>query len=285
MLWVCRHFELNLDGGGRGRVMGILNVTPDSFSDGGRFFEVDDALRQARTLVDAGADFIDVGGESTRPGAEPVEPAVELDRVLPVIRALSASFPSVLLSVDTRRAEVARAALRAGAQLVNDISGLQDPDMASVVADAGCGLIVMHLRGEPRTMQSVDLSSPDIVVEVLRHLASVLDRAAAAGVSPEAIAIDPGIGFGKTVDQNVQLLARLDELAVLRRPIVIGLSRKSFLGALTERGTDSREHATTAAHALALARGAHVLRTHDVGAAIDAAAVTAAILRPVGQRP
>ena len=265
--------------------MGILNVTPDSFSDGGRFFEVDDALRQARTLVDAGADFIDVGGESTRPGAEPVEPAVELDRVLPVIRALSASFPSVLLSVDTRRAEVARAALRAGAQLVNDISGLQDPDMASVVADAGCGLIVMHLRGEPRTMQSVDLSSPDIVVEVLRHLASVLDRAAAAGVSPEAIAIDPGIGFGKTVDQNVQLLARLDELAVLRRPIVIGLSRKSFLGALTERGTDSREHATTAAHALALARGAHVLRTHDVGAAIDAAAVTAAILRPVGQRP
>ena len=157
--------------------------------------------------------------------------------------------------------------------------------MASVVADAGCGLIVMHLRGEPRTMQSVDLSSPDIVVEVLRHLASVLDRAAAAGVSPEAIAIDPGIGFGKTVDQNVQLLARLDELAVLRRPIVIGLSRKSFLGALTERGTDSREHATTAAHALALARGAHVLRTHDVGAAIDAAAVTAAILRPVGQRP
>ena len=285
MLWVCRHFELNLDGGGRGRVMGILNVTPDSFSDGGRFFEVDDALRQARTLVDAGADFIDVGGESTRPGAEPVEPAVELDRVLPVIRALSASFPSVLLSVDTRRAEVARAALRAGAQLVNDISGLQDPDMASVVADAGCGLIVMHLRGEPRTMQSVDLSSPDIVVEVLRHLASVLDRAAAAGVSPEAIAIDPGIGFGKTVDQNAQILARLDELAVLRRPIVIGLSRKSFLGALTERGTDSREHATTAAHALALARGAHVLRTHDVGAAIDAAAVTAAILRPVGQRP
>lgn len=285
MLWVCRHFELNLDGGGRGRVMGILNVTPDSFSDGGRFLEVDDALRQAQTLVDAGADFIDVGGESTRPGAEPVEPAVERDRVLPVIRALSASFPSVLLSVDTRRAEVARAALRAGAQLVNDISGLQDPDMASVVADAGCGLIVMHLRGEPRTMQSVDLSSPDIVVEVLRHLASVLDRAAAAGVSPEAIAIDPGIGFGKTVDQNVQLLARLDELAVLRRPIVIGLSRKSFLGALTERGTDSREHATTAAHALALARGAHVLRTHDVGAAIDAAAVTAAILRPVGQRP
>lgn len=285
MLWVCRHFELNLDGGGRGRVMGILNVTPDSFSDGGRFLEVDDALRQAQTLVDAGADFIDVGGESTRPGAEPVEPAVERDRVLPVIRALSASFPSVLLSVDTRRAEVARAALRAGAQLVNDISGLQDPDMASVVADAGCGLIVMHLRGEPRTMQSVDLSSPDIVVEVLRHLASVLDRAAAAGVSPEAIAIDPGIGFGKTVDQNVQLLARLDELAVLRRPIVIGLSRKSFLGALTERGTDSREHATTAAHALALARGAHVLRTHDVGAAIDAAAVTAAVLRPVGQRP
>lgn len=258
------------------RVMGVLNVTPDSFSDGGRYVDPEAAVAQALALVAQGADLIDVGGESSRPGRTPVSADEERARVIPVIQRLRA-VSAVPISIDTVKLEVAEAAIEAGADIVNDIGGLQDPALARLVARTGVGAVVMHMRGQPETMQTGDLSSPDLVGEVLSWAEARLAALEALGVSPAQICFDPGIGFGKTVAQNVALLAELPRLLTVSRPWLIGVSRKSFLGALTERPVEARGPATTAAQTAAVLSGAHLLRVHDAAAAVDAVRVAEAI--------
>jgi dihydropteroate synthase len=258
-------------------LMGILNITPDSFSDGGRLDSVAAAVSHARALVAAGALVLDVGGESTRPGAAPVDAATELDRVRPVIEAIRREGLTAAISVDTSKAAVARAALEAGAHLVNDVTALRDPEMVSVVASSGAALIVMHMRGQPRTMQEGPIVYGDVVREVRDALGAAVTRAVAAGVACERILVDPGLGFGKTAAHNLTLTRRLGELAALGRPIVYGPSRKRFLGETTGRAVSEREAATAAACALAVAAGAHVLRVHDVAAVRDAVLVARAV--------
>ena len=256
-----------------GPVMGIVNVTPDSFSDGGRWFGADAAHAHGVALLEAGAAVLDVGGESTRPGAEPVTATDEIDRVVPVVRALA---PHAVVSVDTSKAAVARAAIAAGARIVNDVSaGRHDPDMLRVVADAGVGFIAMHMRGEPRTMQE-DPRYDDVVREVIDHLRARCDAAVSAGVAPEALMVDPGIGFGKTVEHNVALLAHLETIVErVEVPVLVGASRKSFLGVLAGTGADpgAREAATVATTVWALEHGAAMVRVHDVAASVRAAAI------------
>ncbi len=264
--------------GERTQVMGVVNVTPDSFSDGGRHLEREAAVRHAHALVEAGADLLDIGGESTRPGAGEVPVQVELERVLPVIETLRATT-DVPLSVDTRKAEVAREALRAGAMLVNDVSGLgHDPALAAVVAEAGAVLALMHIQGTPETMQA-DPRYDDLVAEVIEGLAGSIERAVAAGVSRQRLWVDPGIGFGKTVGHNLFLLRHLAELRVLGAPVLVGTSRKRFLGTLAGGRPPERRVAGTLASiaAVAVLRGADVVRVHDVGEAKDALAVADAI--------
>lgn len=266
--------------GERTLVMGVVNVTPDSFSDGGRHLEREAAVRHAHALVEAGADLLDIGGESTRPGAGEVPAQVELERVLPVIETLRATT-DVPLSVDTRKAEVAREALRAGAVLVNDVSGLgHDPALAGVVAEAGAVLALMHIQGTPETMQT-DPRYDDLVAEVIEGLAGSIDQAVAAGVARERLWVDPGIGFGKTVGHNLFLLRHLAELRVLGAPVLVGTSRKRFLGALAGGRPPERRVAGTLASiaAVAVLHGADVVRVHDVGEAKDALAVADAIAR------
>jgi dihydropteroate synthase len=266
--------------GERTYVMGVVNVTPDSFSDGGRHLEPAAAVRHATALVEAGADLLDIGGESTRPGAAVVPVEEELDRVLPVIETL-ANVSDAPLSVDTRKAEVARAALQAGAVLVNDVSGLRhDPALAKVVAEHGAALAVMHIQGTPETMQ-VDPRYDDVVAEVIEGLAASIDRATAAGVARERIWVDPGIGFGKTVGHNLVLLRHLAELRVLGAPILLGTSRKRFLGALAGGRPPERRLAGTLGSVAAVAalHGADVVRVHDVAEVKDALAVADAIAR------
>jgi dihydropteroate synthase len=260
------------------RVMGILNVTPDSFSDGGEWFGLQDAVAHARALAAEGADLVDVGGESTRPGAQGVGEEEELRRVLPVLEALAGDLPAIL-SIDTSKAAVARAALAAGAAFVNDVTALRgDPAMAEVVAEAGCECCLMHMLGEPRTMQR-DPRYGDVVDDVRAFLEERAAFAVAAGVRPARIHVDPGIGFGKTATHNLELLRRLDEIAALGFPVVIGTSRKSFLGRLTGRDDPhERVAATVATSVLAYERGARVFRVHDVAATADALKVTAATL-------
>ncbi len=255
--------------------MGIVNVTPDSFSDGGRYLDADAAIAHGRELLDAGADILDVGGESTRPGAAAVGAAEEVARVLPVIGALAAE--GARMSVDTSKAEVAAAALAAGAEIVNDVTALGDPEMAAVCAGAGCGLILMHMKGTPRTMQS-DPRYEDVVAEVREFLGERLEAATAAGVSRERVWLDPGIGFGKTVEHNLELIARIDRIADLGRPVVVGTSRKNFIGAVTGREVGERIGGSIATNVLALAGGAAVLRVHDVAATVDALRVAEPIL-------
>jgi dihydropteroate synthase len=256
--------------------MGILNVTPDSFSDGGLFLDAGRALARAEELVAAGAGLVDVGGESTRPGAPPVEPREEMRRVLPVIRLLRARL-DVPISIDTRRAAVARAALDEGAAVVNDVSALGDPDMAAVLAESGAGLVLMHMRGTPETMQR-DPRYDDVVGEVARDLAGSLRRATRAGIGVERIVLDPGIGFGKTATHNLELIARLDSLADLGRPVLIGPSRKAFLGEILGGAPpEERAVATAAACVVALLRGARIFRVHDVRTVREALAVAEAI--------
>ncbi|MCB9545180.1 MAG: dihydropteroate synthase [Myxococcales bacterium] len=255
--------------------MGVVNVTPDSFSDGGRFLTPARAIDHALALLAAGADVIDVGGESTRPGSQPTSADEELARVIPVLEGLRARVDAPL-SIDTQKAAVAAAALAAGAEIINDVSALADEGMAGLAARTGAGLVLMHMRGTPLTMQQGDLSSPDIVGDVVASLAAAAGRAQAAGVAPEALCLDPGIGFGKTPAQCVALLAGLPRLAALGYPVLVGLSRKSFLGALTGRPVGEREAATVAAHTVAVLQGAHLLRVHDVAAAADAVAVAQA---------
>ena len=266
--------------GERTFLMGVVNVTPDSFSDGGLHLERVSAVRHALALAEAGADLLDIGGESTRPGAGVVPVQVELDRVLPVIEAIRAAT-DVPISVDTRKTEVAREALRVGAVLVNDVSGLgHDPGLAVAVAEAGAALAVMHIQGTPETMQ-VDPRYEDLVAEVIEALAGSIERAVASGVSRARIWIDPGIGFGKTVGHNLFLLRHLAELRVLGAPVLVGTSRKRFLGAVAGGRPHERRLAATlgSVAAVAVLRGADVVRVHDVGEAKDALAVADAIAR------
>ena len=259
-------------------LMGILNVTPDSFSDGGVWLDPGAAITHGIELAAQGAQILDVGGESTRPGAEPVSEAEELRRVVPAIAGLA--DVGARLSIDTSKAAVAAAALDAGATIVNDVTALRgDPAMARVVAERGCDVCLMHMLGEPRTMQR-DPRYGDVVDDVKAFLAARLRFAIEQGIAEERVWLDPGIGFGKTIDHNLELLRRLDELVALGRPIVIGTSRKSFLGTITGRA-DPRERVagTIATNVLALARGASVFRVHDVAEARDALTVAAATLR------
>jgi len=268
--------------------MGIVNVTPDSFSDGGRYLDADAAVAHAERLAREGADILDVGGESTRPGAEPVSAQEELRRVLPVLEGIAAIDSPTLpqISIDTSKASVASAALAAGASLVNDVSALRaDPEMAAVVADSGAECCLMHMLGEPRTMQR-DPRYSDVVDEVMAFLSERLEAAVREGISEELIMLDPGIGFGKTVAHNLELLDRLDELTALGRPLVVGTSRKSFLARVLAGAEDralpdapeGRLPATIATNVLALERGARIFRVHDVAPVRDALAVAAATL-------
>ncbi len=261
------------------RLMGIVNATPDSFSDGGRFLEPDAAIAHGLRLIDDGAAIVDVGGESTRPGAEPVPPAEELARVRPVLEGLASAARGAQISIDTSKASVARAALAAGATLVNDVSALRaDPEIAGVVAEAGAECCLVHMLGRSRTMQRTPRYD-DVVDDVKAFLHERLRYAVGAGIEERRVLLDPGIGFGKTIEHNLQLLARLDELVELGRPIVIGTSRKSFIGRLagTPAGSD-RLAGTLATNVLALERGASVFRVHDVAPAREALLVAAATL-------
>ncbi len=260
-------------------VMGVVNVTPDSFSDGGRFAETEAAVAHGLRLAAQGAAILDVGGESTRPGAEPVPEAEELRRTVPVLEALAAEGGDWMLSVDTTKVAVARAALEAGAAIVNDVSAFRAaPEMASLVAAGGATCCLMHMLGEPRTMQE-DPRYDDVVSEVKAFLEERLRFATAEGVSEERVWLDPGIGFGKTVEHNLKLLSRLGELVALGRPVVVGTSRKSFLGRLAGgRDESERVPGTIATNVLAYERGAAVFRVHDVAEVTDALEVTAAVL-------
>ena len=243
--------------------MGILNVTPDSFSDGGRFLDTDRAVERGIEMVAEGADFIDVGGESTRPGSTPVSESVELGRVLPVVRALAENTDGAI-SVDTQKPAVARECLAAGASVVNDIQGLRDPAMIEVVANSGASAVIMHMRGTPRTMQG-DTEYGDVIAEIAGFLQRQSSLARDAGI--REIAIDPGLGFGKSAQQNFQILAGLREFESLGHPVLVGPSRKSFLGSLTSGlPTSERLEGTLAAVAVAAMNGASVVRVHDVRA-------------------
>jgi dihydropteroate synthase len=244
--------------------MGILNLTPDSFSDGGRFIEPAAALSHARQMVEAGADWIDVGGESTRPGAPRVPAADQITRVAPVLRAIRSHIP-VMISIDTTLADVAMAALDCGADAVNDISaGRDDSAMFDLVASRRVPIILMHMQGEPATMQR-NPTYQDVVEEVRAFLADRIDAAGIAGIAESAILVDPGFGFGKTVSHNLELLRRLGEFAALGRPIVVGTSRKGFVAKITADSTKERLLGTAASISWAIANGAGVVRVHDVG--------------------
>jgi dihydropteroate synthase len=260
-------------------LMGVLNVTPDSFSDGGEFFGVEPAVAQAEKMFDEGAQVIDVGGESTRPGSDPVSPEEELRRVLPVIQAMLSTRPDSIVSIDTYRSSVAEAALDAGAGVVNDVTALGDPRMAGLMAERGCPIILMHMLGEPKSMQQHPRYE-DVVREVRDFLAGRAQQALRAGVELKNIILDPGIGFGKTPEHNLKLLKRLDSLVELGFPVLVGVSRKSFLGKITgSEDPKSRLFGTMAANVLAYERGASLFRVHDVRANKEALAVAAAIRR------
>ena len=258
------------------RIMGVINVTPDSFSDGGQYLDAALAIAHGLELEAEGATLLDVGGESTRPGAAPVPEDEELRRVLPVIEGLIAAGCRAQISIDTSKSGVAARALAAGATLVNDVTAFrQDPEIAGVVADANADCCLMHMLGTPRTMQD-DPRYDDVVGDVKAFLEERMGYAIASGIAEERIMLDPGIGFGKTVEHNLELLRRLGELVELGRPVVIGTSRKSFLGKITGREVDDRVAATIATNVLAYERGARVFRVHDVAPVNDALAVTAA---------
>jgi len=261
----------------RGAVMGIVNVTPDSFYDGGRHADTARAIEHAKELLKEGADIIDVGGESTRPGAEPVEIEEELRRVVPVVARLARETEAVI-SIDTRHADVARAALGAGAHIVNDVSALGEAGMAGVIAEYGAGVVLMHMHGTPQTMQEAPLEAGEVVDTVHKYLASRVVYAERAGIAREALAVDPGIGFGKSSEGNERLIAELEVFLGWGVPVVIGVSRKRFIGVRTGREAEGRLAGTVAAEVLAYERGARVLRVHDVAAARDALNVTRAIL-------
>lgn len=256
--------------------MGILNVTPDSFSDGGRFATLDAAVNQAQRMQEAGAAIIDVGGESTRPGADPVSESDELGRVLPVIEALSGQLDAII-SVDTTKPEVMRQAVASGASLINDVMALRAPGALEAAAETGAGICLMHMQGEPRTMQKRPRYD-DVVKDVRDFLAARVSAAIDAGIEKNRLVLDPGFGFGKTLGHNVALLEGLDELVRTGLPVLAGISRKSMIGALLDdRPVEGRLHGSVAAAVIAALKGARILRVHDVAATVDALRVTAAV--------
>lgn len=272
----CRSQKLEL--GRRTLIMGILNVTPDSFSDGGLFAEVEKAVEHAKNMVAEGADIIDVGGESSRPGADTVSVEVEKARVLPVIERLAGTV-EVPISIDTYKSSVARDALNMGACMVNDITALRgDPDMASVVAEAGVPVVLMHMKGTPRDMQ-LDPHYDSLISEITSFLSIRIQAAMDAGISQNQIIIDPGIGFGKTVAHNLEIIRRLSEFKPLGKPILIGTSRKSFIGKVLGLSTDDRLEGTAASIAVAIANGADIVRIHDVKEVARVVRMTDAIVR------
>jgi dihydropteroate synthase len=284
-----RKFRLRLGSqtlvlGERTLVMGVLNVTPDSFSDGGKYLEPEAAVEQALGMEEAGADLLDVGGESTRPGSQGTSAAQELDRILPVLEGLRGRI-KIPISVDTRRAAVAELALRAGAEIINDISGLQhDPQIASVAARQGVPLVLMHMRGEPRTMQAGPFAR-DVMKDVTQGLRRSVAVARKAGVSKSHIILDPGIGFGKTFAQNFELLQKLPHLAKLDYPLLVGTSRKGFLGAALARDgkpapPQERIWGTAATVTASILNGAHIVRVHDVAEMVQVARVADCLLDP-----
>jgi dihydropteroate synthase len=259
--------------------MGILNVTPDSFSDGGRFFSEVYAARHATQMVADGADFIDVGGESTRPGSDPVPVEEELARVVPVIGRLVGEIPGVPISIDTRKAEVAAAALDAGASIVNDVSGGSDPAMFDVVRQRQAAIVLMHMKGEPKTMQEAP-TYDDVVAEVRGYLRQRVEAAEFAGIEAERIAIDPGIGFGKELEDNLTLMRRIDALLELGRPVLVGPSRKRFIGTLLgDLPAEQRVEGTAGAVAWLVSKGAHIVRVHDVREMVRVVRVVDALAR------
>jgi dihydropteroate synthase len=268
-------------GGDAAKLMGIVNVTPDSFSDGGLFLDASKAIEHGRQLAAEGADVLDIGGESTRPGADAVGPEEELARVGPVVEALAGrDGPGAAISIDTSKASVAEAALDLGAGIVNDVTALRaDPELGALCAERDCDLILMHMLGTPRTMQE-DPRYDDVVDDVRSFLAERVEAAVKAGVDEERIWIDPGIGFGKTVEHNCELLRRLGELRDLGRPVMVGTSRKSMIGKLTGASVEARLGGTIASNVIAYANGAEMLRVHDVGPMREALTVAEAILDP-----
>jgi dihydropteroate synthase len=274
MQWRCRNKTINL---ARPVVMGILNVTPDSFSDGNRYASVDAALERAKAIADEGAAIIDVGGESTRPGAAAVDEAVEIERVVPVIEGIAA-LSQIAISVDTSKPAVMAAAVAAGACIVNDVYALRAPGARSWAATADVGVCLMHMQGEPRTMQD----SPhydDVVGEVCEFLARERAACIDAGIAPEAIALDPGIGFGKGLAHNLTLLKELARFAALGAPLLVGVSRKSFVGRVLGRSVNERLYGGLGLAALAVMKGARIIRTHDVAATCDAIGMVSAVLQ------
>jgi len=270
--WHCGRFTLSFD---RPLVMGILNVTPDSFSDGGRYMDACSALERSLQIAEEGADILDVGGESTRPGCEPVIPEDELARVEPVVRLLGTG--PVPVCVDTRRPLVARACVDAGASAINDVSGFRDPEMVRVAEECDAGLVVMHMLGEPETMQLAP-EYEDVVAEVVMYLAERTGALEAAGVDPRRIVVDPGIGFGKTLEHNLDLLTHVDRICALGYPVLIGASRKSFIGTITGVTVpEERVGGSVAAAVCAAERGADIVRVHDVRDTVQALAVAASI--------
>ena len=282
MLWQTRAHTFDLSQ--RALVMGVLNVTTDSFSDGGCFFDVEKAVAHAREMADAGADIIDIGGESTRPGAEPVDEAQEMQRVLPVIERLStlnsqlSTFPTI--SIDTMKPAVARAAIDCGAEIVNDVTGLRDPAMREVVRATGAGAIAMHMQGTPRDMQRAPRYE-DVCAEIKEFFRQTISACLASGMDVTRLALDPGIGFGKTVPHNLAILRNLDSMRVGGRPLVLGVSRKSFLGkVLGSDAIEDRAWPTVALTSYGRAHGANVIRVHDVQPNAHSLRMTEAILTP-----
>jgi dihydropteroate synthase len=273
MLWRCRDRELDLSE--RTRVMGVVNVTPDSFSDGGRYAAPDAALAHARQLVAEGAEILDIGGESTRPGSEPVPADEQWRRIGPVVEAL-AREGGALISVDTSSAAVAEKALASGAHIVNDVTALGDPAMAAVVAGSGAGLVLMHMQGNPAIMQR-DPRYADAPREVADYLAGRLEVAVAAGIARERIVLDPGVGFGKAFRHSMEILARLELLCALGRPVLVGVSRKSFIGQILDLPVHERVEGSLGAAAIAVFQGVRIIRAHDVAATVKAVRVADAL--------
>ena len=278
---VWRVGERAFDCSERTLVMGILNVTPDSFSDGGRFLDRAAAVAHATRMVDDGADILDVGGESTRPGSNAVSVDEELERVRPVIERLAELHPAIPISIDTRKASVAAEALAAGAAIVNDVSGGADPEMFDVVRKRDAAVVLMHMRGDPATMQEAP-HYEDVVGEVHEYLRQRIEAAELAGIDPERIAIDPGIGFGKDLEHNLRLMRRVDALLDLGRPVLVGPSRKQFLGTILDVPEDDRVEGTIGAVIWLVSRGAHLARVHDVKEVVRAVRVADAISRAGG---
>ena len=268
----CRGKKLEF--GDSTHIMGVLNITPDSFSDGGTYLNLDNAITHAKNMVADGATIIDIGGESSRPGAEPVPESIELNRVLPVIKALASEQLDILISIDTTKAVVAKQAIESGAHIINDITALRgDGKMAHVAADTEAGVILMHMKGIPRTMQ-LSPKYVDVVQEIYEALEKWIDDATRNGIDSDRIIIDPGIGFGKTMEQNLQILKKLEEFKHLNKPILIGTSRKSFIGNLLDLPVTDRVEGTLATVCWAITHGADIVRVHDVKETVRAARMT-----------